>query len=106
MKNLTSLSLSTYLGRLRYGDTLRPGRDWFVVIGIAVIVLIASIALNVWFFISLANSENAAPAVTTAHTTSSAGAVTDVQNIFQERATQQTDYQQTYHFVDPSVSGS
>jgi hypothetical protein len=106
MKNMTSTSLSSYLRSFRYGGPLNPERDWFVLLGIALLVLLASIAWNVWFFISLAHGESATPAITTPHTTSSASSVTNIQEIFQARATEQNNYQQTYHFVDPSLSGS
>ena len=87
----------------RYSGQLRPERDWLVLLSVAFVVLLVSIAWNVWFFIGVTNNENVAPVITTPHTVSSAAAVTNVQNIFKARATEQNNYQRTYHFVDPSL---
>ena len=103
MKNFNLASLSKYLQMFRYTGRLRPERDWLVLLSFAFVVLLVSIAWNVWFFIGLANGENTAPATTAPHTVSSAAAVTNVQNVFKARATEQNNYQQTYHFVEPSL---
>lgn len=106
MKNFNLASLSKLLGSFRYTGRLRPERDWLTLLGVMFVLLLVSIAWNVWFSINLANGENTAPPSTAVQTVSSASAVTNVQNVFKARATEQNDYQQTYHFVDPSVSGS
>ena len=103
MKNFNLASLTKYLQTFRYTGRLRPERDWLTLLSILVVLLFASIGWNVWFFIALANGKNTAPENTAPHTVSSAASVTNVQNVFKARATEQTNYQQTYHFVDPSL---
>lgn len=103
MKNFNLSSLTKYLGALRYGNRLRPERDWLVLLGMTVILLIASIAWNVFYFINTAANQPSSSAPAPTQTLSSASEVTSVQNIFKSRATEQTNYQQNYKFVDPSI---
>jgi type II secretory pathway component PulC len=106
MKNFTLSSLSNYLKAFRYTGRLRPERDWLMVLLVTFVLLLVSISWNVWFFINLVHGENVTPVAQVPHTVSSAAAVTNVQNIFKARATEQNNYQQTYTFVDPSLPGS
>ncbi len=103
MKNFNLASLSGLLRTFRYTGKLRPERDWLALLSVAILLLLASIAWNIWFFINLTTSENSAPVAAVAHsTTSSSASVSNVQEVFKARATEQNNYQQTYTFVDPS----
>jgi len=88
-----------------YGDRIHPARDWYVLLVITVLFLLIGIAANVYLFEELVNGKNLGAATTVPHQ-AVGDSVTAVQTLFQERATEENNYQSTYHFVDPSLSGS
>ncbi len=98
-------SLTSFLRIFRYGDQLKPVRDWLVLLGITSLLLILSVVWNIWLFV---NSENikAINTATLLDQSTASGSIPPVQAVFQERATQETDYQHTYQFVDPSLPNS
>jgi len=103
MKNF---SFSKYSQFFHYGDRVRPTRDWFVLITIAFVLLLVSVGWNIWIFVELANGQSLGPVPVARHTPIPTISVTSVQEVFKERAAEETNYQNNYHFVDPSAPGS
>jgi hypothetical protein len=77
-----------------------------VLISIAFVLLLLSIGWNVWLFFELANGQAIGAAQTKKPTPTPTVTVTGVQKVFQERANQEANYANSFHFVDPSVPGS
>ncbi|MBA3789188.1 hypothetical protein H0X32_02210 [Patescibacteria group bacterium] len=106
MKKLNLARLSTVTRIFRYGDRIHPSRDWFVLLAFALLLLVISIGFNVWLFMQIAGGKSIVSDTSVPHVASSTTSVTDVQNVFKGRASEETNYQHTYHFVDPSLPGS
>jgi hypothetical protein len=99
-------TLGSFKKVFAYGDRIHPARDWFTVLIIALLLLIASVGWNFYLFNQFQNAKAAAN-VTEANTAAGVGdSVTQVQTIFQQRATEEQNYQKNYSFVDPSLPGS
>lgn len=86
-----------------YGTQLKPARDWIVVVSIALIILAFSIVWNIFNFRHIV-AEKAAPATTNVYApTINKTAIQSVQQLFSERASEQTKYESgAYSFADPS----
>ena len=89
-----------------YGERIRPARDWFVLLGISILLLLLGIGWNVFLFNQFENAPATSNSVVAPAQQNASASITKVQTIFQQRATEETNYQQNYHFVDPSTSGS
>jgi hypothetical protein len=90
----------------RYGDTIYPVRDWLLLLAAVVILLLLGFIWNAWLFFQIESGKVIGNATTTPGTAIPAEtAVTDVQHVFQSRATEEGNYQNTYHFPDPSLQG-
>lgn len=86
--------------KLKYGQRIRPVRDWLVLLAAFAFFLLASLAWNLWEFSQATQgnkigSENAQPPVQIK--------LDQVKALFGERAAEQTRYIQEYKFVDPSL---
>lgn len=94
---------SHFFRSFRYGDRLQPVRDWFVLVSIGAILLLASLAWNTWLFSRVTNGE----AIGTATSTPSfnPASIDSVNTLFQKRATIEAQYKDG-HFVDPSLPAS
>ncbi|MES2994465.1 MAG: hypothetical protein V4681_00270 [Patescibacteria group bacterium] len=79
----------------------RPIRDWFSLLTIAFIVLLASVAWNVWMFMRVTSGQLVGDAVIEAQAPD-VSALEAVQGIFASRAAEEARYRSEYHFVDPS----
>lgn len=85
----------------RVGDRRKPSRDWFLLLSIAFLILIASIGWNVWTFIRITNGE--AVGVASSGTKGpDIGIVEQVRAVFASRAAEEQRYRNEYRFVDPS----
>jgi hypothetical protein len=102
--------LLEYLGPYRkffiYGDQIKPMRDWFLVLGISCVVLLLSVAWNIFLFHQLESAKSAAVQQEAATQPGLGDAVVQIQSIFQDRATEEGNYGKLYHFVDPSQPGA
>jgi len=88
---------------LVYGDRPEPYRDWFVLLGVCILLFIASFAFNVWLFLRIASGASLGgtpPAP--ASGAFNAVPLETVQTLFNDRAAEAKRYQGQYPFVDPS----
>lgn len=98
------MDISTDLGslakRFSYGRRMRPERDWFVLLAVAAVLVLASAAWNLWLFAKVeqgyALDADAVPA------TFDAAPIESVRAVFEERRAEELRYRQEYRFVDPS----
>ncbi len=104
MKNF-SLNLNSIKKFFAYGDRIHVARDWFVLLVVGSVLLLLNIAWNAYLFVELENGKSIGSSAS-APQASVGTSITQVQNIFQTRATEENNYQNTYHFVDPSVPSS
>ena len=91
---------SRFITALRYGERIRPVRDWFVILGGSVIVLAASAAGNVWIFVAVAQGEVIGSAALPTDTPN--GSIEAVRELFETRAVEKMRYENDYRFIDPS----
>jgi hypothetical protein len=93
--------LTTYLRRLSYGETVRPARDWLLIVAIVGVFIIASVSWSYWVFYRIGTGESAIPG---AGATPSVNPVTvqTVTDVFDARAAERAHYLNDYRFVDPS----
>ena len=100
MTSLTDIekrALSTFT----YGEQLHPVRDWLVLLIVAGVLLLTSAATNVLIYEGV-KSGVAGDAVSSPVAGVDAGAVSTVETVFKERATEMGNYETVYQFVDPS----
>ena len=100
---MTPISLMNWLrtGRaLRYGERIRPIRDWLVVLGVSVALLVASAVWNTWIFIDVVQGEVIGSAESPADTPN--GSIEAVQKLFDARGVEKARYENEHRFVDPS----
>ena len=92
--------ISSITKRLGYGDRIRPARDWFLLLSVAFVLAIASIAWNAWLLVKVERGEtldaSAAPALF------DAAPIESVRALFENRAEEARKFKQEYRFVDPS----
>lgn len=85
----------------RIGDRRTPSRDWFMLLTLAFLILIASIGWNIWAFVRITNGEVSGDRA--ADTSGpDIGIVEQVRTVFMERAAEEQRYRGEYRFVDPS----
>jgi hypothetical protein len=101
MKNSLA-SLESLKKIFTYGERIRPVRDWFVLLAITTILLIIGVFWNIYIFNQFENVKTPASDTHTPQLQNLETSVQKVQTIFQSRATEENNYQQTYQFVDPS----
>jgi hypothetical protein len=86
---------------IEYGEDIRPVRDWLALLGLLAVLLLASVAWNVWTYYDVASggtfggTNTTAPAINT-------DSFSAAQAVFGARATEEGNYRSVYHFVDPS----
>lgn len=92
--------LKGYLKFLQYGDTVRPVRDWLVIVSIATLLVLAAAGWSYELFRTTTaptESEGAAPSTSVSRTS-----LDTVRGIFEKRAEERAHYLTDYRFVDPS----
>jgi len=98
MKNILS-RIKNIQGIFRYGGTINPTRDWFVILGVAAVILILSVLYSLWIFSKVTSGEVIGSATTTpAVVPTSLDSVTP---LFQKREEQRLKYISEYSFIDP-----
>lgn len=98
---LPSLSLARVRGLLQAGRHPHPVRDWFVLLGVAAVLVGLSAGWNVWSYIQVtaAVPQTASPNAPHGFSTTTIGAVDQA---FVEREEEVGRYRSSYRFVDPS----
>lgn len=95
--------MNTVLRVFRYGPELRPWRDWFVILGVAVALLAASAALNALTFLRVERGGSFAESGATAPAPAAGIKDLDAANAaFAARASVAATYQSDPHLADPS----
>ncbi|HEX8946618.1 MAG TPA: hypothetical protein VF829_00155 [Candidatus Paceibacterota bacterium] len=93
----------TFLRRFIYGTRLRPARDWFVLIVATSILLVASVAWNVFVFRTTITDQATVGVPVRAGQSVNRTTLQRMQQIFNARAIEQEKYQTgAYVFRDPS----
>jgi hypothetical protein len=105
MKKLYSI-LDSFKKGMAYGERIKPVRDWLLLLLAAIVLLVASIGWNVLLFNQFQDVKSATSSTTPQALDKIGNSITQVQSIFQQRAAEEENYQKTYHFVDPSLSGA
>ena len=103
--NLSSL-INTLKKIFAYGDRMRPMRDWFILLSVTSVLLIAGVVWNIFLFNHFQNVQTTTTSVKVTAQQGIGDSITKVQALFQQRAAEEVNYQQNYHFVDPSRPGS
>jgi len=85
---------------LRYGSSIRPARDWFVLLAFFALFLLASLAWNLWLFSQVTKGQAIGNATSTPATQIP---LDTVKSLFSDRAQERSHYQSDYRFVDPSL---
>lgn len=93
-------SSRTPLRSFSYGPQLRPMRDWFVLLTLAGILLLASVLWNVWYLWQV--EEAAIAELSPAEARFDAAPVESLRTVFEERAAALERYRSGSGFVDPS----
>ena len=94
------IQLAPFLKRFSYGQRIRPARDWFALLSVAIVLLIASVLWNLWLLKSVERggtigNEAPPPAF-------DAAPIESVRALFEARSEEERRYRQEYRFVDPS----
>ncbi len=93
----------TFLRRFIYGTRLRPARDWFALILLVAVALIASVAWSVYTFRATISGENSPAVLVRPGASVNRTTFERMQQIFDTRAAEQEKYQSgAYSFPDPS----
>mgnify|MGYP000375871057 CR=1 FL=1 len=99
LKSITSI-VPKIIHSVRYGEQLRPRRDWLVLTVLCVAGLIASVVSSTFFFMDIVNRE---PAVTGSRDSSvDTSVLEETRAAFSEREQEALRYRSEYRFIDPS----
>lgn len=85
--------------KLKYGQRIRPVRDWLVLLAAFGTFLLCSLGWNLWEFSQATQGNKIGSESVQAPVQIK---LDQVKSLFQERAAEQTRYIQQYTFVDPS----
>lgn len=101
MKFPTLSSMVRFKGVFEVGRHPRPMRDWFVLLGVAAVLVGVSVGWNVWSYIQITATVAQTASSNAPHgfSTTTIGAV---EQAFVERKEEVDRYRSTYRFVDPS----
>lgn len=91
--------LKKIVNRFKHSVGPNPVRDWFLLVGGAGLLLVASVLWNVWFFSHIEDTEVVTTSTTSTLEAYPAGAVKE---IFESRASTSVRYREAYPFIDPS----
>ncbi|MBU2158600.1 hypothetical protein KJ848_00210, partial [Patescibacteria group bacterium] len=96
----TSLDTKALLKHLSYGEHIRPARDWFTLLSVAVFLSGCSLAWNLWLLHTVEaggviGNEAASARFDTAP-------IQSVQGVFEGRKNEELRFTREYRFVDPS----
>lgn len=94
-----------FLTRLSYGKQIHPSRDWLILLGVSLAMLIGFALWSTWVFMEGADP-SAEQAATSTAPTLSPRLLEDTNALFERRAEEEARYRGEYRFVDPSRPGS
>ena len=97
-----SFSSDAFLKRFSYGATLRPARDWFLMLLVSALLFAGSVGWNVWLFRSVEQGAVIGES-STGRTGLDERSVEPVRRVFESRQEEQKRYRNEYRFVDPSL---
>lgn len=99
--NHTHFSLDDLKHGLTGDGQLHPARDWFVLLGIAAVLVGLSVGWNALIFMRVEAGETLGDPVAQAPKADT-GSLESVKALFAERANERERYRTTYRFVDPA----
>lgn len=94
-------SITAKLPSLRYGDRIHSVRDWLVLLGVLLLLLLVSVVWNTWFY-SNVTDENAFSAGETSSSALVLTALPEARETLERRALEAERWRTFYEFVDPS----
>lgn len=83
-----------------YGSRIDPVRDWLIVIIVAGLLLLGTLALHTWLFLEITRVDQS-PRMEPAAADTSAELLQQTRQVFTERAQEALRYR-SFEFVDPS----
>ncbi|KND51179.1 MAG: hypothetical protein ABA06_02605 [Parcubacteria bacterium C7867-001] len=95
---LSKLKLSSF----SYGEYIHPLRDWFVLLIVSAVLLVASVGWNVWLFYRVLNGESLGSATASTTPLFDTASLSAAQTVFDARAVEEERYKKEYRFIDPS----
>lgn len=95
-----NLGLNSITKKLQYGDTIRPARDWLILLGLFIIGLAACIVSGLLTFSSVVRGQ---PVGNAQVNVPAQIQLDQVNALFDARAEQRQQYDSSYRFVDPSL---
>lgn len=93
--------LLSLLARMRAGAHADPARDWIVLLSVSAALLIASVAWNIVFFLTVVQGVSTA-GVAQEGVAPMNDPLVEAQAMFEERSVEVERYRSGYRFVDPS----
>lgn len=95
-----NLGLNSITKKLNYGDTIRPARDWLVLLGIFIIGLVFCVAYSLLTFSTVVRGQ---PVGNARVNVPAQIQLDQVNALFNARAEERQQYDSSYRFVDPSL---
>ncbi len=101
MKKL--FSIESFIHKIKYGDRLRPARDWLVLVGVASIALTIIVVWTTFNFLRIIEGPSVMNIWQNKGSIVNNVAMQEVRQIFDTRAMEQAKYESgEYTFADPS----
>jgi len=101
--NLPHFNLSGSPESLRYGERLRPVRDWFALLGVLGVLLLLGVGWSAYTYVAVKQGEIIGNAPATEHLPVSRASLQSVEDLFAARAQEAAKYTSgAYTFVDPA----
>jgi len=92
-----------FLNKFKYGNKLRPSRDWLVLVAVASLALVGIVIWTMFIFLSVVEGPSTTVSVKRRGVVVNNIALQKVRQIFDTRAVEQAKYESgEYTFVDPS----
>lgn len=99
-----SFNTRSLLRHLSYGDHVRPARDWFTLLSVALFLVAVSLTWNLWLLRSV--EQGGMIGTEPAPATFDEAPIRSVQGVFKSREEEELRFKREYRFVDPSKPGS
>ncbi len=96
----TSIDTKKLLKHLSYGEHIRPQRDWFTLLAVAVFLSTCSLGWNLWLLHTVESGGTIG--AETAPARFDTAPIQSVQGVFEERKNEELRFTREYRFVDPS----
>lgn len=85
-----------------YGEKIRPVRDWFILLGMGLVILVITIGWNMWSFLRLLDGQPFGQ-VQSPESSYDLSSLEKVEAVFGTRKMEEDRYRNDYRFVDPSL---